>query len=55
MAFDPTSVANADTSLAAEDRPIGGLGILLTRGLVDSVNYERIRGRNVLTLRKKLI
>ena len=55
VALDPTSVANADTSLAAEDRPIGGLGILLTRGLVDSVNYERIRGRNVLTLRKKLI
>ncbi|MBQ6194912.1 MAG: SpoIIE family protein phosphatase [Prevotella sp.] len=54
VAFDPTSVANADTSLAIEDRPIGGLGILLTRGLVDSVNYERLNGRNVLTLRKNI-
>ena len=54
VAFDPTTVANADTSLAIEDRPIGGLGILLTRGLVDSVNYERLNGRNVLTLRKNI-
>ncbi len=54
VAFDPTTVANADTSLAIEERPIGGLGILLTRGLVDSVNYERLNGRNVLTLRKNI-
>lgn len=52
-AFDPTETARADTSLSAEDRPIGGLGILLVRELMDSVNYERENGRNVLTLRKK--
>lgn len=52
--FDPTSVATVDTSLSAEDRSIGGLGIFLVRQLMDSVNYERIGGFNVLTLRKKL-
>ena len=52
--FDPTSVASVDTSLSAEDRSIGGLGIFLVRQLMDSVNYERIGGFNVLTLRKKL-
>ena len=52
--FDPTSVAEADTTLSAEDRSIGGLGIYLVRQLMDSVNYERIGGFNVLTLRKKL-
>jgi sigma-B regulation protein RsbU (phosphoserine phosphatase) len=52
--FDPTSVAAADTTLSAEDRSIGGLGIYLVRQLMDSVNYERIGGFNVLTLRKKL-
>ena len=52
--FDPTSVAEADTTLSAEDRSIGGLGIFLVRQLMDSVNYERIGGFNVLTLRKKL-
>ncbi|MCR5131707.1 MAG: SpoIIE family protein phosphatase [Prevotella sp.] len=54
VAFDPTVVEKADTSMAAEDRPVGGLGILLTRELVDSINYERVDGRNILTLRKKL-
>ena len=53
-AFDPTLGGNADTTLNAEDRPIGGLGILLVQKLVDSVNYERIDGRNVLTLKKEI-
>lgn len=54
-AFDPTTAArNVDTTLSAEERPIGGLGILLTRKLVDSINYERINGRNILTLRKMM-
>ena len=52
--FDPTEVEMADTTLSVEDRPIGGLGIFLARGLVDSVNYERTGGRNILTLKKKL-
>jgi len=52
--FDPTVVAEADTTLSAEDRSIGGLGIFMVRKLMDSVNYERVAGFNVLTLRKKL-
>jgi sigma-B regulation protein RsbU (phosphoserine phosphatase) len=52
--FDPTLMANADTTLSAEERPIGGLGIHLVRQIMDSINYERIDGLNVLTLRKKL-
>ncbi len=52
--FDPTSVPNADTMLSTEERQIGGLGIFLTRQLMDSINYERSGDSNVLTLRKKL-
>lgn len=48
--FNPTKVTAADTTLSAEERPIGGLGILLVRELMDSINYERINGKNVLTL-----
>ena len=51
-AFDPTQGGNADTTLTAEDRPIGGLGVLLVQKLMDSINYERINGKNVLTLKK---
>ncbi len=54
VAFDPTAKDDADTTLAAEDRPIGGLGIHLVKELMDSVNYERVDGHNVLTLRKTL-
>jgi sigma-B regulation protein RsbU (phosphoserine phosphatase) len=53
-AFDPTGAKQADTSLKAEERPIGGLGILLVRQLTDGVNYERIDGKNVLTIWKQI-
>lgn len=52
--FDPTAREKADTSLSAEDRQIGGLGILLVRELMDTINYERDNGQNVLTLIKHL-
>ena len=54
VAFDPTEKEKADTSLSAEDRQIGGLGILLVRELMDTINYERVNGQNVLTLIKKV-
>ena len=54
VAFDPTEKQKADTTLSAEDRPVGGMGILLVRELMDSINYERTDGKNVLTLKKKM-
>ena len=51
--FDPTAKEDVDPTLSAEERPIGGLGIHLVRQLMDSITYERIDGKNVLTLRKK--
>ena len=52
--FDPTVQADVDTTLSVKERPIGGLGIHIVRQIMDSINYERIDGQNVLTLRKKL-
>ena len=52
--FDPTEQAQADTSLSVEERPVGGLGVLLMRELMDAINYERIDGKNTLTLIKRL-
>ena len=54
VAFDPTERKKADITLSAEDRPIGGLGILLLRELMDSINYERTGGKNILTLKKQI-
>ena len=53
-AFDPTAKDDVDITMSAEERPIGGLGIHLIRQIMDSVNYERLEGKNILTLRKKL-
>lgn len=52
--FDPTTKAEVDTTLSAEERPIGGLGIHLVRNIMDSINYERVNGKNILALIKKL-
>ena len=51
--FDPTSVSKADTTLTVDDRPIGGLGVFLVRNLMDSINYERVDGKNVLRMEKR--
>ena len=52
--FDPTVKADVDLSLPVQERPIGGLGIHIIRQIMDSINYERLDGHNVLTLRKRL-
>ncbi len=52
--FDPTEAPEADVSLGVNDRPIGGLGIYLVRHIMDSVRYERISGKNILTMTKIL-
>lgn len=52
--FDPTAAPEADISLGVEERPIGGLGIFLVRQIMDSVEYARRDGKNILTLTKKL-
>lgn len=51
--FDPTKVSKTDTTLSVDERPIGGLGILLVRNLMDNINYERANGKNILRLEKK--
>ena len=52
--FDPTKVPDADITLSAEEREIGGLGIFLIRQIMDKVDYQRIGEKNVLTMRKQL-
>ena len=53
--FNPLSVAPPDLSLLLHEREIGGLGIHLIRSMFDDVTYHRKVGRNVLTIKKKLV
>ena len=52
--FDPTVQAEADTTLSAEEREIGGLGIHLVRQLMDKISYHRVDGNNILIMEKAL-
>lgn len=50
--FDPTLQPEADVTLSLEERPIGGLGIFLIRRIMQAVDYQRIDGKNILTMVK---
>lgn len=52
--FNPLAQPEADVTLPAQERPIGGLGIFLTRKIMDEAAYARTDGQNILTLQKKL-
>ncbi|MBQ7190703.1 MAG: SpoIIE family protein phosphatase [Kiritimatiellae bacterium] len=51
-AFDPLSHRDPDTTLCAEDRGVGGLGILIVKKTMSPVTYRRRNGMNVLTMGK---
>jgi serine/threonine-protein kinase RsbW len=52
--FDPTTVPPPDLTLPLEKRPLGGLGVYLTRKFVDQMYYRAMpQGGNELTLVKK--
>ena len=51
-AYNPLSHEDPDTTLSAEERPIGGLGILMVKKMATSVSYVRKHGRNFFTVVK---
>ena len=50
--FNPLAKEDPDTTLSAEDRPIGGLGIYMVKKSMDDVHYEHKDGKNVFRMRK---
>jgi uncharacterized protein (TIGR02172 family) len=50
--FDPTQKADPNITLSADERQIGGLGIFMTKKIMDDVSYEYSKGKNILTLKK---
>jgi len=48
--FDPLAKSDPDTTLSAEDRAIGGMGIFIVKKTMSSVSYARTGDRNVLTM-----
>jgi anti-sigma regulatory factor (Ser/Thr protein kinase) len=52
--FNPTELPLPDLDAPLAERKVGGLGIFLVRQLMTSFGYQRVAGKNVVTLRKKL-
>lgn len=52
--YNPLVKDDPDTSLSAEDRQIGGLGIFIVKKNMDDVSYEFQDGQNMLTIKKYL-
>ena len=52
--YNPLEKADPDITLTAEDRPIGGLGILMVKKKMDGMEYRRENDRNILTIRKRI-
>jgi anti-sigma regulatory factor (Ser/Thr protein kinase) len=52
--FNPLDVQEPDTSLPVEERPTGGLGILLLRKIADTMTYLRDHEKNLVTIHKSI-
>lgn len=48
--YNPLTQDAPDTTAAAEDRTLGGLGLLMVKRLMDEVSYQYHDARNILTL-----
>jgi len=52
--YNPLEHEDPDVTLGAEERPVGGLGILIVKSKMDSVDYRYEDGKNILTIRKRI-
>lgn len=52
--YDPLTAKDPDTTLSAEERGIGGLGIFMVKKSMDEISYRYEGGKNILTIRKKI-
>lgn len=52
--YDPLSKEDPDTTLSAEEREIGGLGIFMVKKSMDQISYEYNNGQNILRIKKNL-
>lgn len=51
--YDPLKAAEPDTTLSADERQIGGLGIYMVKKSMDEITYEYKDGRNILRIKKE--
>ena len=52
--FDPTAKEDADPDVNPMDRDIGGMGIYIVKNIMNKVTYQRLEGKNLLTMQKNI-
>lgn len=52
--FNPLDAPKPDLEQPIEERTVGGLGIHLVRSMMDTLEYRRSHGKNILTMNKKI-
>lgn len=50
--FDPTAKEDADLDVNPADRELGGMGIFIVKNIMNKVTYQRLEGKNLLTMTK---
>lgn len=50
--YNPLVKEDPDTTLSADDRTIGGLGIFIVKKTMDDMKYKYEDGKNILTIKK---
>ncbi len=53
-AFDPTAKEDADVDVDPAEREIGGMGIFIVKNIMNRVTYQRLEGKNLLTMKKSI-
>lgn len=52
--YDPLAAEDPDTTLSAEERSVGGLGVYMVKKSMDEITYEYKNGQNILKIKKNL-
>ncbi len=53
--FDPTLKEDADVDVNPIDREgLGGMGIFIVKNIMNEVTYQRLEGKNLLTMKKEI-
>ena len=50
--YDPLAKPDPDVTLSAKERAIGGLGIFMSKKLMDDIIYQYADEKNILTIKK---
>jgi serine/threonine-protein kinase RsbW len=52
--FDPTAKEDNDLDINPAERELGGMGIYIVKNIMNQVTYQRLEGKNLLTMKKEI-